>query len=121
MGNMQGGFIVDALDNAMGPLSYLVAAPSVTATLNTQYLRPVTAAKTHVICEARLVARTRNVLHFSAEAHSEDGRIFVLCQATQQVLAPRESCQRGRVCDFIPASPRRHRHYIDDAEAAPLL
>ncbi|KPN20663.1 hypothetical protein AO715_12640 [Xanthomonas sp. Mitacek01] len=89
MGNMQGGFIVAALDNTLGPFSYLIAPPSVTATLNTQYLRPVSPDLTHIVCEARLVARTRNVLHLAAEARSEDGRVFVLCQATQQILPPR--------------------------------
>ncbi len=89
MGNMQGGFIVAALDNTLGPFSYLIAPPSVTATLNTQYLRPVSPDLTHIVCEARLVARTRNVLHLAAEARSEDGKVFVLCQATQQILPPR--------------------------------
>lgn len=89
MGNMQGGFVVAALDNTLGPFSYLIAPPSVTATLNTQYLRPVTPADAYLVCEARLVARTRNVLHLTAEARSEDGRLFVLCQATQQILPPR--------------------------------
>lgn len=89
MGNMQGGFVVAALDNTLGPFSYLIAPPSVTATLNTQYLRPVTPADAYLVCEARLVARTRNVLHLAAEARSEDGRLFVLCQATQQILPPR--------------------------------
>ncbi len=91
MGNMQGGFIVAALDNTLGPFSYLIAPPSVTATLNTQYLRPVTPETTHIVCEARLVARTRNVLHLAAEARSEDGKVFVLCQATQQILPPRSA------------------------------
>jgi len=91
MGNMQGGFIVAALDNTLGPFSYLIAPPSVTATLNTQYLRPITPDVAHIVCEARLVARTRNVLHLAAEARSEDGKVFVLCQATQQILPPRSA------------------------------
>ena len=42
LGHMQGGYIVAALDNTVGPFSYLIAPPSVTSSLNTQYLRPVT-------------------------------------------------------------------------------
>ncbi|MCD9032593.1 PaaI family thioesterase [Luteimonas sp. Y-2-2-4F] len=86
MGNMQGGFIVAALDNTLGPLSYLIAPPSVTAILNTQYLRPVGADVPHLVCEARLVERTRNVLHLAAEARTGAGKVVALCQATQQIM-----------------------------------
>jgi len=41
LGFMQGGFLLAAVDNTIGPLSYLVAPPSVTTTLNCTYLRPV--------------------------------------------------------------------------------
>ena len=91
IGHMQGGFIVAALDNTLGPFSYLIAPPSVTTSLNTQYLRPVAPDTPHIICEARLVARTRSVLHLAAEARSEDGKVCVLCQATQQILPPRSA------------------------------
>ncbi|MDR6993089.1 hypothetical protein [Luteimonas sp. 3794] len=89
--DMQGRFIVAALDNTLGPFSCLIAPPSVTATLNTQSPRPVASDTPHIICEARLVARTRNVLHLAAEERSEEGNVFGLCQATQQMLPPRSA------------------------------
>jgi uncharacterized protein (TIGR00369 family) len=87
MGHMQGGFIVAALDNTLGPFSYLLAAPSVTLSLNTQYLRPVTGNDAHIECLARLVERTRNVLHLHAEARNPEGKVVALCQSINQIVA----------------------------------
>ena len=86
MGHMQGGYIVAALDNTLGPFSYLIAPPSVTTALNTQYLRPVTAAERTIICTAELVERTRNQLHLRAEARNGEGKVLTLCQAVCQIL-----------------------------------
>lgn len=86
MGHMQGGFIVAALDNTLGPFSYLIAPPSVTTSLNTQYLRPVTAQETAITCTARLVERTRSQLHLVAQAHGSDGKVLTLCQAVCLIL-----------------------------------
>lgn len=88
LGNMQGGFVVAALDNTIGPFSFLVAPPSVTASLNTQYLRPVTSAETHVTCEAWLVERTRNTLHVHAQALNGEGKVVALAQSVNQILPP---------------------------------
>lgn len=88
MGNMQGGFIVAALDNTLGPFSYLVAPPSVTTSLNTQYLRPVTGNDAWIDCEARLAGRTRNVLHLYAEARNPEGKLVALCQSVNQIVQP---------------------------------
>lgn len=86
LGHMQGGFIVAALDNTLGPFSYLIAPPSVTSTLNTQYLRPVTADTGFIVCQARLIERTRNTLYISGEARSPAGKVLALCQAVCQIL-----------------------------------
>ncbi|MDH7452738.1 PaaI family thioesterase [Luteimonas composti] len=89
LGNMQGGFIVAALDNTIGPFSFLVAPPSATASLDTQYLRPVTSADASITCRAWLVERTRNTLHIHAEARNEAGKIVVLAQSVNQLLGER--------------------------------
>jgi len=88
LGNMQGGFVVAALDNTIGPFSFLVAPPSVTASLDTQYLRPVTGAETHVTCEAWLVERTRSTLHIHARALNGEGKAVALAQSVNQILPP---------------------------------
>ncbi len=89
MGHMQGGFIVAALDNTLGPFSYLIAPPSVTIALNTQYLRPVTPTMASITCKAWLVERTRSQLHLAGEVRDPDDRVLALCQASCQILPPR--------------------------------
>lgn len=58
--HMQGGYIVAALDNTLGPFSYPIAPPSVTSSLDTQYLRPVIAEARFITCVARLAERARD-------------------------------------------------------------
>lgn len=85
-GVMQGGVIAAAIDNTIGPLSYLVAPPSVTTHLSLSYLRPVPQRLEHFEVEARLEERTRQYLFFSARATDPRGRTLVLAQATHHVM-----------------------------------
>ena len=57
-GYMQGGFLVAAMDNTIGPLSFIVADPSVTIQLNTSFIRPVTPQTDYIIVEAWLKEKT---------------------------------------------------------------
>ena len=86
LGYMQGGFIAAALDNTLGPFSYLVAPPSVTTQMNINYLRPVSPDITHIFCTARLVERTGKTLYLAGEVNREDGKTIALCQAVCQLL-----------------------------------
>lgn len=86
LGHMQGGYIAAALGNTLGPFSCLIAPPSVTSALNTQYLRPVTAETAFIICTARLSERTRGTLYLTGEAGNPQGKVLALCQATCQIL-----------------------------------
>ena len=86
LGYMQGGFIAAALDNTLGPFSYLVAPPSVTAQLNVSYLRPVPPTETAIVCTAWLIARTGKTLYLSAEAVGSDGKQVAICQSVCQLV-----------------------------------
>ena len=86
MGIMQGGMVAAAIDNVVGPLSYLVAPPSVTATLSITYLAPVTPDLAHVEVEAKLTARAGRQLVFDATVSAPDGRRLAVARATQTVV-----------------------------------
>lgn len=86
LGFMQGGMIAAVLDNTIGPLSFLIAPPSVTTQMNLTYLRPVTPQEAYITVTARLVERTRRLLVFSAQAAGSDGKTLVVCSATQQLM-----------------------------------
>ncbi len=85
-GHMQGGMIAAAIDNTLGPLSFLLAPYSTTTHLNLTYIRPVTPEMSHILVTARLVERTRNQLHLSATVTSEDGKTLVIAYATQRIV-----------------------------------
>ena len=86
MGHMQGGMIVAAIDNTLGPLSFLVAPPSVTTQLNTSYIRPVTAQDEYIIITGRVLERTRTQLFLMAEVTNAVGKLVAVSYATCSIL-----------------------------------
>ena len=87
LGYMQGGFIAAALDNTLGPFSYLIAPPSVTSRLAIDYLRPVQPNETAIVCTARLVERTAKTLFLSGQVTGSNGKTVALCQSVCQLVA----------------------------------
>jgi acyl-coenzyme A thioesterase PaaI-like protein len=81
-GIMQGGFVVAAADNTIGPLSMLVDTPSVTRTLESTYFRPVLAGYGVIDVTARLTGREGRRLTFSAEVRGPDGTRCTVVNAT---------------------------------------
>jgi uncharacterized protein (TIGR00369 family) len=86
LGYMQGGFLVAAMDNTLGPLSYLVAPPSVTSQLNTSFIRPVTPDLDYVYVEARVVERTRKQIFITTHARDSRGKLLAICHANCVLL-----------------------------------
>jgi uncharacterized protein (TIGR00369 family) len=91
MGSMQGGVTAAAIDNVLGPLSYLVAPPSVTTQLSVQYLRPINAGTPYIDVEGRLIERAGTYLHFQARVTNPRGKPVALAQATTQIVRTRRS------------------------------
>ncbi|MEM0961125.1 MAG: PaaI family thioesterase [Bacteroidota bacterium] len=92
MGLMQGGMVAAAVDGVIGPLSYLVAPPSVTAQLAMTYLAPVTPDLDYVDVEGRLTSRSGRQLVLDATVTAPDGRELALARATNTIVrrAPRD-------------------------------
>lgn len=86
LGYMQGGFVAAALDNTLGPFSYLIAPPSVTSRMSVDYLRPVLPTETAIVCTARLVQRTAKTLYLSGEVSDSKGKTLALCQSVCQLV-----------------------------------
>lgn len=83
---MQGGFLLAAIDNTIGPLSYMVAPPSVTTTLNATYLRPVPPQMTHFYVLGRVVEVSRTLVHLEAEAFAENKKALLKVTSSSMVL-----------------------------------
>ena len=71
MGYMQGGMIAAAIDNALGPLSFMLAPPSVTKTMTLEYKRPIPNTLDNIFVQAQLDSRTERELYLSATVSSE--------------------------------------------------
>ena len=83
---MQGGMIVAAIDNTLGPLSYLVAPPSVTTQLDTSFIRPVGPEEAYLDVKGWVVEQTGRQLFLAARVTSPKGKTVALSHATCQIV-----------------------------------
>ena len=89
MGYMQGGMIAAAVDNVIGPLSFLIAPPSVTKTLTMTYLRPIPATLGEIIVQAWLVSTEGRELHFAAEVRRGENTVLATAVAQHHTVRSR--------------------------------
>ena len=85
-GTMQGGMIAAAVDNAIGPLSMLLAEPNVTHTLELEFLKPVSGSLEYIDVRASLRERQKRRLVFSAEVLDPEQRLLAKATAIHLVV-----------------------------------
>jgi uncharacterized protein (TIGR00369 family) len=85
-GSMQGGMVAAAIDNALGPLSMLVAPPNVTRRLQIKYSRPVTPDLAYITVTARWTGRSGRQLSFRAEVRDPAGRLLARASASHWIV-----------------------------------
>ena len=81
-GFVQGGIVVAAVDNTIGPLSFLLAAPSVTSQLNATFIRPIGPDQTYITVKATVVEKTKKNIHLQADVINGSGKLCVKCFAS---------------------------------------
>jgi acyl-coenzyme A thioesterase PaaI-like protein len=86
-GAMQGGMVAAAIDNALGPLSMLIAPPNVTRRIEIKYSRPITINLEYIIVQANLQKRDGSRLSFSAEARDPMGVLLARAKAIHWIIA----------------------------------
>lgn len=86
MGYMQGGMIAAAVDNVIGPLSFLIAPPSVTKTLTMTYLRPIPATLSEIVVQAWLVSAEGRELLFAAEVRRGENAVLATAEARHHTV-----------------------------------
>lgn len=89
LGFLQGGILVALMDNTIGPLSFVIAPPSVTTQFNTSYLRPVTPQDKFLTVTAKCTERTRRHIFLTATIYNEAGKTVAIGHATGQMIEPR--------------------------------
>ncbi len=87
MGYMQGGMIAAAIDNALGPLSFMLAPPSVTKTMTLNYKRPIPNTLESILVHAQLDKKTDRELYLSAVVSSEVVSSEVVSSETETEIA----------------------------------
>ncbi|MBK8900554.1 MAG: PaaI family thioesterase [Anaerolineaceae bacterium] len=86
MGYMQGGMIAAAIDNAIGPLSFMVAAPNVTKTMEVTYLRPIPASVEEITVMAAFESQQERELIFVADVLRGDGTKLATARSVNVLL-----------------------------------
>lgn len=85
MGYMQGGMIATAADNTIGPLSFIVAPPSVTKTMTVNYRRPITPNIEKIMVRARFVEQNGRELTFQAQVMRDENTVLAEVTALQVI------------------------------------
>ena len=75
LGFMQGGIIVAAIDNTIGPLSYMLAQPNITKEINTTFKRPITQSDSYIDVTASMIQKTSTHIVLQAEVRNEKGKL----------------------------------------------
>ncbi|HEY47678.1 MAG: thioesterase [Anaerolineae bacterium SM23_ 63] len=84
--SLQGGIVAAAVDNTFGPLSMLVAPPSVTRRIEMKYSRPVTSDLGYITVEAKFVKRDQRMLTFRADVRDPKGNLMAKAKALHWIL-----------------------------------
>jgi acyl-coenzyme A thioesterase PaaI-like protein len=83
---MQGGMIVAALDNAVGPLSILTFPFNVTRRFTTEYIKPLTKEIKNIFIEARFIEKKGRKLFFEAHIKDEHQTLYVTALAENWIV-----------------------------------
>ncbi len=84
--SLQGGIVAAAVDNTFGPLSMLVAPPSVTRRIEMKYSRPVTPDLEYITVEAKFAERDHRMLTFQADVRDPSGKLLAKAKALHWIL-----------------------------------
>ena len=85
-GTMQGGLIIGAIDNAVGPLSLLLAPKSMTRDIASKLLKPITMDTEFIYVTATLFERKKRRLIFDAVVQDKDKNIYAKARLTNWII-----------------------------------
>ena len=86
-GYLQGGMVSAAMDNTIGPLSLLVAPPSVTLKMEVEYLHAISREVVYIYTTAMFLKQRKKILQFKAVVTDEtDELTYATARATHYVI-----------------------------------
>lgn len=85
-GCMQGGMIVAAMDNTLGPLSLLLLPPSITTYVNIRFIGSVEMTYEFIHATNFMVKITPMQVDLRAEVKSPGGKLLATCTSSSAVM-----------------------------------
>jgi len=85
-GTMQGGLVVGAIDNAVGPLSMLVAGINVTRSIDTKYIKAITMSVNTVYVKAVLIEHKKRRLIFDVTVKDIFGELYTRAKVVNFII-----------------------------------
>jgi len=85
-GTMQGGIIMGAVDNAVGPLSLLVAPMSMTRNIESKLIKPITMEVEFIYVTATLFEQKKKRLIFDVVIKDIDETIYTKAKVTNWII-----------------------------------
>ena len=85
-GTMQGGLIMGAIDNAVGPLSLLIAPKNMTRSVESKLLKPIVTDLEHIYVTATLLEYKKRRLTFEAIIQDKEKNIYAKATLTNWIL-----------------------------------
>jgi acyl-coenzyme A thioesterase PaaI-like protein len=85
-GTMQGGMIDAAIDNAVGPLSMLIALPNMTRSIETKLIKAITMEIEYIYVKAQLVDEKKRRLIFSVSVEDDKGIVYATSKVVNFII-----------------------------------
>ena len=85
-GTMQGGLTVGAIDNAVGPLSLLVAPKNMTRNIESKLLKPIIKDMEYIYVTATLSEQKKRRLIFDVLVQDKEKNIYAKATLTNWIL-----------------------------------
>ena len=85
-GSMQGGIIMGAVDNAVGPLSLLTAPKNITRNMESKLLKPILMDCEYIYVTATLSEHKKRRLIFDVTIKDIDGNLFATAKVTNWII-----------------------------------
>ena len=83
---MQGGMIVAAMDNALGPLSLLIAPKNMTRSIESKLIKAITMDVKYIYATASLYEAKKRRLIFDVVVKDEEGNLYATARVTNFIL-----------------------------------
>jgi uncharacterized protein (TIGR00369 family) len=94
-GILQGGFLVAAMDDVLGPLTYVTSGTiCLTLSLNTTFLKAFSEKMGFCLIEAFVLQKTKSFIFLRAEVRTPDGELLAHAESHVSILRD-EQMKRG--------------------------